>query len=70
MKGGEVYPGMELDQQFPRARVVRFEETRYSQVQFIEKVGTRACFSRIEVAGSGSRHARPSFRSRIFSYRL
>jgi hypothetical protein len=35
MKGGEVYPGMELDQQFPRARVVRFEETRYSQVQFI-----------------------------------
>ncbi len=26
---------MELDQQFPRARVVRFEETRYSQVQFI-----------------------------------
>jgi hypothetical protein len=32
MKGGEVYPGMEMDQQFPRARVVRFEETRYTQV--------------------------------------
>jgi hypothetical protein len=32
VKGGEVYPGMEMDQQFPRARVVRFEETRYTQV--------------------------------------
>jgi hypothetical protein len=32
LKGGEVYPGMEMDQQFPRARVVRFEETRYTQV--------------------------------------
>jgi hypothetical protein len=37
LKGGEAYPGMEMDQQFPRARVVRFEETRYTQVTTVIK---------------------------------
>ncbi len=37
---------MEMDQQFPRARVVRFEETRYTQVT--NKTGFPVVFSLTE----------------------